>query len=64
MTNSTKRIHWFAATTEITRAGPYKTQVEAWASLRRTNGNANELGDRVWCEEVSTPQADGLHELA
>lgn len=43
---------WFAASKEIFKMGPYKTQLEAWKMMMGLDGRPVE-GTWVWCEEVS-----------
>lgn len=43
--------HWYAATSEIERLGPFRTQAAAWRALRRQDAAPNKPGDRVWPEE-------------
>jgi hypothetical protein len=48
---SFNEVEWFAATNDIQRMGPYNTEVEAWAALKRDDGSPNKPGDRVWPEQ-------------
>ncbi len=43
-------VLWYAATVDVTRMGPFSSQLEAWSALRRADGEPNKPGDRVWPE--------------
>jgi hypothetical protein len=47
---TTDEVEWFAATVDIERMGPYTNAIDAWAALRRSSGEVNAPGDRVWPE--------------
>lgn len=56
-----RRIVWFAASGDVARMGPFKSEVDAWAHIRLTaeamerNGSRRPFSDDaiVWCEEES-----------
>lgn len=41
------RIEWYAGTDEITRMGPFRTQIEAWEALRLTPEASRRYGTRI-----------------
>lgn len=50
-------VHWFAATDDIAKMGPYETQAQAVKALRKVAlppqvEGALAHGAIVWCEEI------------